>query len=420
MKPSDIARERQFDAELAEALADEELGGELPSNLCDRITTQLRRETPRTKAAPGWAPWLAAAGVMLGIVVVASVAGSRGAAPEGLTNQQNPDSSHGKAAVANVTMQSLQLKPFTAPDPDDVVDRLLDFAHLGDVNIVITASVKGESKLMLKDITAEEAIERIAAELGFSVAEFDGVMLIGGLGQSGRRGKRVTMNCKGASVHTFLKQLHAKAGINLVAASNIGGEVTCNVEHAPWRMVLDEVCRQLGLEAVGCGTVLAIRRKQPPEEAPRTMFQMRAQDIRKTVKLFSALTGSPVILANKVQGTVTVSARFVSTAGLLQSLAEATSSTVTRQGAVLTLQASIEPLASTTLTTEGFAVAMIAEMAGFEPGKPATSDNAKKAPAVHVWVSGANSRDVVRAASTACLQQWPKLKSAAKKPVQPK
>ena len=75
MKPSDIARERQLDADLKAAL-----GHEMPGNLADRIATQLRQQVPtNTKPTAGWTPWLAAAGLLLGIVVVASVCAATGA-----------------------------------------------------------------------------------------------------------------------------------------------------------------------------------------------------------------------------------------------------------------------------------------------------------------------------------------------------
>jgi len=394
MKPSDIARDRQLDADLAEALGDE-----MPANLADRITSELRQPMPHARTAPArnsWTRWLAAAAVVLGVVVVTSIATANGNGT-GLAGGQDP------AGVATVTMKSIETKRIVTAEATDSSDRLLDLANFDETSIIITQAVKGPSKVALKDCTPRESVERIAAELNVGFAEYNGVLLIGGLGRSGQTGRRVTMRCEAMPVAAFLRQLHARSGANLVLAGNIAGKVTCEVTDAPWRAVLDNVCAQLKLEVVGCGTVLAVRPQQPAPKAPRVRLQMESQDIEQILTIWGLMEGTKVLVDSDVHCDITVSTKIADRLGLLNCIAAGTSSQFVEEktNRVVRFSADKAPQSSTTLTAESLALRTVQEMAGY------TTSLDKTKPTVDVLVRGALSRDVVRAASTACVKPWP-------------
>lgn len=396
MKPADIARDRRLDADLAEAL-----GNEMPAALADRIASELRQPTAparKVRAMHGRTRWLAAAAVLLGIVVVTSVATSNGN-HSATADRQDP------AGLATVTMESLKTKRIKSAAANDGVRRLLDLANFDETSIIITQKVMAPSQTLVEDCTAHEAIERIAAELKVGFAEYNGVLLVGGLGRSGQTGRRVTMHCETMPVAAFLRQLHARAGANLILADNLAGAVTCKVTDAPWRAVLDHVCEQLKLEVVGCGTVLAVRPQQPAPKAPRVRLQMESQDIEQILTIWGLMEGTKVVVDNDVHCDITVSTKIADRMGLLNGLAAGTSSQFVEEKAnkIVRFSADTRPQSSTTLTAENLALRTVQEMAGYS----CAAAPGKTEPTVDVLVRGALSRDVVRAACTACLKPWP-------------
>tara|TARA_R110002072_G_scaffold269079_8_gene428325 strand:+ start:16551 stop:17885 length:1335 start_codon:yes stop_codon:yes gene_type:complete len=427
MNDLETAKQRRFDAELSEAIGDD-----MPRDLADRVVAGIQRLPGAGFADRGNANGepsgpsrkrtvcLAAAGLLFGVVVVTSVARLRNEQTAMNTDRstavlqdptledptsQNPapqDPIHTKATIAKLTNESLRpaLQLETEPDlppPGDALDRLIEIANAPSVNLIATATVTGMSDVDLKGCTPSEAIERIAAECNLQVTEQRGTLIVGSIGRSGRIGQRLTLNCKPVSVRSFFKQMHAKTGVNFVVADDVAGLVQCDIQDVPWQSAVRAICKQLRLEAIGCGTVMAIRPAQAAPQKPRLRFHFVAHPVANILSTWAKIGGSNLIIDASITGKLTVKISDLPFDALLHALADSVHAAIQAEGPNIRRIVPGPVHWSTDLTLERVTVAQALECNGGDPHGAASESSAK----VSVFVRGASGRHMIDAIHTA-------------------
>lgn len=356
MNELETAHDRRLDADLREAFSDD-----LPQDLEQRVLRRVRRErqtaTERAQSSDAkhtrrTGPLLAAASLLLGLGVVFAVAnvqdsgtGDGAGASQADPDRQDPKADPQAPATAVLTTESLQdaidaetLDP--APERGDVVDRLLAIADTPSVNLIVTPVVKGKSNIDLEGRTANEAIELLAAECNVQLSEQRGALIVGSIGQSGRIGQRLTLSTKDEPagripVRTFFRRMHRLLRINVVVSERVRGFVRCEVKDVPWRIAADAVCKQLGLEIVGCGTVLAIRPAEPNGQA-RLRFRFRDSKVEDILTTWAKIGGKNLIVDDKVQGTLTLRTNDLPLDSLLRAVTDSVYAKAEQQGPNIT------------------------------------------------------------------------------------
>lgn len=414
MNAIETARQRRFDAELAESL-----GNDVPAELAKQIVQTLHQaKIPRRVVAGNnrRGAWLAAAGLLLGVAVVAGVAKAREdqtstpllqatqdpkAQDPQVTNPRatNPEATNPEATepkVAKLTNASVYVETAELPDPGDAVARLLAIASADRMNLVITDQVKGDSKIDLMGCNGNEAVQRIAAECNVQVSEHRGVFVIGGLGRSGQVGQRLTLQCEPISVRDFCKQVHAKTGVNFLVVEDLSGLVQCDVKDAPWRSVVDAACMELQLEAVGCGTVIAIRSRLANPDLQRIKLSVKQRPVEFALDRLAHAAGANIVIGARVAGSVSIHTFQVDRPGLMQAIAAAVHAKVRIEERGITRFEPSPPHWSSDLIMERAPIRQVLERNGsVEIAVPKTNAT------VSVYVRGASGRHVIDAILTA-------------------
>jgi hypothetical protein len=155
-----MARQRRFDAELAEVLGDRPDDG-----LADRIVARLRDDAPAARRGAG--PWLVAAGLLLGVGIVARVAAGEARTDRATTagSGQDPD---GTGLSIEVRTVDVLEEGVVSPPAGAGATRLLAVAGDTRSNVVV-AGVGGASSVDVNGLGARDAIEHIAREVGVNL-----------------------------------------------------------------------------------------------------------------------------------------------------------------------------------------------------------------------------------------------------------
>lgn len=426
--PTEIAQARRLHAELAESL-----GNSMPDTLPDQIAASLQqRPQSRTAARPqngrdnaahparsirsSRPAWLVAAALLLGTLVVVMVAKDREeqtSTPRQAANHsgelvtdaktQDPQPQKQDATaprVAKLTTASVYVETREQPDPGDAVTRLFEIAKVDRINLVIAGSIRGESKIDLLGSNSSEAIERIAAELKVNLTEQRGVLIVGGIGQSGRKGQRVTLKCDAIPVREFIARMHKQTGINFLVADDIAGKVQCDVVNAAWRSVIDEACRELRVELVGCGTVLALRRKAEAKQVREVTIHMKQQPAKSIMDTWAHPAKANLVtdaeLHDALNDELSVTSHGLAANAFLLAMAEALHATATTTTRGITRLKPSPPHWSTDLIMERVPMRQALEL----NGSPATIELPKSNATVSVFLKGASGRHVIDAILT--------------------
>jgi hypothetical protein len=188
---------------------------------------------------------------------------------------------------------------------------------------VVVAGVGGASSVDVNGLGARDAIEHIAREVGASVTDHRGVLLVRADGPSLPRAARVTLKAGPLTVREFAKQLHARTGVDFLVADDIGGRVTCDVVDVPWFALLQHVAGRLQFDVVGCGSVLALRRHQPGHRRIRVGLELPDRAVGDVFSAWARVASANVVVDPAATGRVSVWAWSPDERGLVAALARA-------------------------------------------------------------------------------------------------
>jgi len=118
-------------------------------------------------------------------------------------------------------------------------------------------------------------------------------------------GRPVTFNFQDVPVRTVLQLIAEEAGLNIVAADSVGGNVTLRLINVPWTQALDIVLRAKGLDKRENGNVIWVG----PQNELAQYEQARAEAAMKAamqepimLRLYRVSHGSAVELAKVITG----------------------------------------------------------------------------------------------------------------------
>jgi hypothetical protein len=316
--PRVVAEARQVDAWVGEAC-----GHGVPGDLAERVLLRVR-EVP----TPRRANRLLVAAVMLGgvlaVVGVSLLHAPAVAVPA--EAPQDPKPPTVKERVATVTTADVAPKPNQLVDLEkdcDAVTEILRIAKAMDVPLVMTGGLKGTLKGPVHGLHWRVAIARLAASAGAGVNEFGSILAIKAGATSLPYDLLLSAGGADCRVEDFAKVMATRAGVALVLAGDVHGVVRFELKNASWRDALDVVAQQLGCVVEGCGAVLVLR-KRLSETVPvaRNYFTFVDSDFAsKAVPTMASILGLNIVVAQGVQGSITMQAKMVPPRLLLEASA---------------------------------------------------------------------------------------------------
>jgi len=274
----DTARSRRFDAELAEVLGDAP-----PAALAERIVAAIAAPPPARRSVPGL---LVAAAVLFGTGVVTLVALSvaSGREPDAAVGQDPKE----RAPIELRTVDVME-EGVIEPEVGDALDRIRSIARDTRTSVVMTEDLAVASEVEVEGLGPREAIERIAKEVGASVRDEQGVLVVGGVGKSLPRGDRITLKAGPCSVRDLVKQVHARTGVDIVVADDVEATVRCDVVDVPWYGFVQQLAIRAGGHVVGCGGSIAIRLPRPVRDPQLITYSVPPRQFFKAL-----VTVSPI------------------------------------------------------------------------------------------------------------------------------
>jgi len=389
--------EREVHERRLTAVLEEVAGDGVPAGLAERVLARVRVESPAGQSRVR-ATLLAALLMLAGIAVVVATARWRSGASEAPAQDPAPP----PGAVPKITITTAMVRaacePIDPPPPGDGVTRLLAVAKGAPFGMVVAPGVHGASKVDLARLTPREAVGHIAAELGTGVAEFGAIVVVG-LGPAAPVERlRCTASVKDIDVRDLGKVLHAKTGMNFVVAGDLAGRVTFDLEAVSARALLDVVAKQLSLDVVGCGSVLALRRASQRSEPPRAAPDFDRGELRHVLTYTANVVGAKIVIDPAVVGIVSVRPNSCDPTDVLTALAAAVGADVRRldSGVIHVMPQPALP-AGVTLVAEG-----VRDFTSLvEVGDVKISIDAPATGEVRVWVAEAPSLDVLRGIAVA-------------------
>jgi hypothetical protein len=197
-------------------------------------------------------------------------------------------------------------------------------------------------------------------------------------------------------VREFAKQLHARTGVDLVVADDIGGRVSCDVVDVPWFALLQHVAVQLRFDVVGCGSVLALRRRQTAPERPRVVLKSVDKPASEVFAWWAARARTTVFVDPAGKGIVSVLAFKPDQQGLLTAVARAVGCDVAHdEGEIVSVRPSTKTERMTTFTAEHMTARELAELCGEKSELPAPATDS--AATMTLFADNADVADVLAA-----------------------
>lgn len=359
--------EQEVRARRLDALLEDAVGGGASPDLAVRVLARLRAQPVRRRRST--ATWLAAACMFAGIAVVVATALGR-QANVATASAQDPKPGEVRTVTVTTAMVKAACVPVDAPPPGDGVERLLALANRGPFGIVVAPGVQGESKADLEGLTWHEAVASIAAELKVGVAEFGTMVVVGAGAVPGESGRRWSHKAYSPSdVRELPRLLHRFGGVlDIVCADDVAGQVSLETGGVPTRAILEVVAEQLGLQVVGCGSVLALRRAVPAPAPDRVLLNFKSRPIGEVIDTWAKLARGNVVIAPEVQGVISIGTLKPVTADLLAALGAAVGADVQHEDrGILRFVPRLPLPASVTLTAEQVTPRMVAETTGVPP-----------------------------------------------------
>lgn len=339
----EAVRQRRLHATLAEAA-----GQGVPSDLCERIMSSRCAPSKRSSNS---SRWLIAAGLALGLGVTSAVAFVSSGVDADRQEVQDPKPEPVKPGRAVIDDASVKVEGVGFSDEGEARSRLIELAGYVRRGVVVSHTVTGMSRTNILGLSGLEAVFAVAAEVGASVAEHDGILLVG-MGGRSLPNSRVTIQCVDVPLAEFLRTLHKESGVNLVISERAGGLVTCNVKNAPWRHVLSEVAGMLQLDVVGCGSVLAIKQGQKRASVDNAIKNADGQKLLPLAHLVARMDHADVVVPPELHGAYSLQVRFFHPRTLLEVLAAASAADLSRTESSYRLEPSILDRGDMTLNAE--------------------------------------------------------------------
>ena len=398
MNPREIAAARRIDAFLAEVHGDG-----VPADLADRVQQRLR-----AVPAPRRAHRLAAAIVMLGgalAVVGVGVLRERGALAPGQGQESSKPPKTTQEKVATVSTADVRPTPdqtIDVPQKGEAAAAILDIAQRVGVPLVLAGGPTSDFVSDDQGLHWRAAIARLALGLKAGVGEYGPILTVVPGAKSLPYEVPLTLTANDVDVRAFAKALSARVGVALVVAGDVRGRVRCELDKVSWRDVLEFVAGQLGCVVEGRGTVLVLRRGPGvAAPAPRTAFHFVDMDCNRAFAAIASITGSNLVIAAVVQGTVTVQAGNVSGRAMAEAVAASIGAEVREEGRILHVDRSAAvPEMPADVTAEDVDLRTFAELVRSST-QVALDVPADAKEHLAVFASGAPLEDLLRAVALA-------------------
>lgn len=389
MNAVDTARSRRFDAELAEVLGDAP-----PAALAERIVAAIAAPPLARRSVPGW---LVAAAVLFGTGVVTLVALSvaSGREPDAAVGQDPKE----RAPIELRTVDVMQ-EGVIEPEVGDALDRIRSIARDTRTSVVMTEDLAVKSEVEVEGLGPREAIERIAKEVGASVRDEQGVLVVGGVGKSLPRGDRITLKAGPCSVRELVKQVHARTGVDIVVADDVEATVRCDVVDVPWYGFVQQLAIRAGGHVVSCGGVLSIHARSVKASGPRATVSIPVCGVTTCVDKVAHAGPANVVMGRGVVGEVSVESFRADQEALFRAIARAAGaeSTSEQRGVFIIVPASTRTT-SVTLAAERMTARELLAICAPELAIPAAADGLRSN--ASLFVSNADWVDVASAIAAA-------------------
>lgn len=137
----------------------------------------------------------------------------------------------------------------------------------------------------------------------------------------------ITIIADGKDLREVVRQIEQRAGVNIYVEPGIEEVVTVRLVNLPWRQVLDVVAKDAGVEIEPRGPRLFVL-TQPP----RVSMEFADADIRIVLDLLARQAGKNIVIADKVQGPVTLNLRNVHWQRALETIVKTAGFVVVQDG----------------------------------------------------------------------------------------
>jgi len=137
----------------------------------------------------------------------------------------------------------------------------------------------------------------------------------------------ITIIADGKDLRDVVRQIEQRAGVNIYVEPGIEEVVTVRLVNLPWRQVLEVVAKDAGVEIEPRGSRLFVL-TQPP----RVSMEFADADIRIVLDLLARQAGKNIVIADKVQGPVTLNLRNVHWQRALETIVKTAGFVVVQDG----------------------------------------------------------------------------------------
>lgn len=141
--------------------------------------------------------------------------------------------------------------------------------------------------------------------------------------------KLVTLFVQDLNVHTALSRLAAQAGLNVIVAPQVSGQVTLNMRDVPARDAIHQVAAMVSAEAWEQASVFTVRAVTAPAVQPvKLRINLVQMPIAMVAETIHKISGRKIYIDPQVKGTVTVQFTGVDFEAAMRALAASVDATV--------------------------------------------------------------------------------------------
>jgi len=186
----------------------------------------------------------------------------------------------------NVTLPTQWSRPLNVANFNTPVQRVEARPSARGAQLVLSTNREFETRAYQTDDEYVVEIEPRRAEPNAAPSQASVARAANTVAERGYSGSPITFNFQDVPVRTVLQLLAEESKLNLVAADNVGGNVTLRLDNVPWDQALDIVLRSKGLDKRRDGNVIWVA-PQPELAAYERSIEDARIDLENRVDLIT-------------------------------------------------------------------------------------------------------------------------------------